>query len=100
LIALGMAVDANVLIFERLRENDWPITWSHILKAVNTSRSAIKDGNVSTWLIAFILASSWIALLQWFGTMLIITIIVTLAVNVSVSKVLLGLLHHQANQPQ
>jgi len=96
LIALGMAVDANVLIFERLRENQGAITWATITRAVDDSRSAIKDGNVSTGLIAFILAASWIALLQWFGTMLIITIIVTLAVNVSVCKVLLGIAHHES----
>ncbi|MCS6983107.1 MAG: protein translocase subunit SecD [Candidatus Absconditabacterales bacterium] len=99
LIALGMAVDANVLIFERLREQQGSITWSHITKAVNDSRSAIKDGNVSTGLIAFILAASGIALLQGFGTMLIITIIVTLAVNVSVCKALLGIMYHQGDQP-
>jgi SecD/SecF fusion protein len=79
ILSIGMAVDANVLIFERMREE---------LRAGRSLGSAIEtgfarawtsiwDSNVATWITC--------AILFWFGTGLIRGFALTLALGVAVS---------------
>jgi preprotein translocase subunit SecD len=79
ILSIGMAVDANILIFERMREE---------LRAGRTLRSAIEtgfsrawssiwDSNVSTWITC--------AILFYFGTGIVRGFAVTLAIGVLVS---------------
>jgi len=97
ILSLWMAVDANVLIFERFREElkEWKSTWWAIDLAVSKSRSAIRDWQLSTWLIALVLFSMWISIFKWFGSMMLITIILTLLVNVTFTKELLKIFYHK-----
>ncbi len=65
ILSIGMAVDANVLIFERMKEE---IRSGKTLRAAieagfNRAWPAIRDGNVSTLITCFILF--------WFGTRII-----------------------------
>lgn len=65
ILSIGMAVDANVLIFERMREE---------LRAGKSARDAVQDGFSRAWLsIRDSNISSMItaAILFWFGTSLI-----------------------------
>ena len=57
ILSIWMAVDSNILIYERMKEekNQWRSTWSAIDSAYERSRPAIRDGNISTWLIALLL---------------------------------------------
>ena len=57
ILSIGMAVDANILIYERLREErkEGKSRSSAIDTAKNRSRTAIRDGQISTGLIALIL---------------------------------------------
>lgn len=95
ILALWMAVDANVLIFERFREElkEWKSFWSAIELASSRSRPAIRDWQLSTWLIAFILFSMWINIFKWFGSMMLATMTLTLLVNVPITKELLKIFY-------
>lgn len=90
-LSLWMAVDANILIFERIREE---IKDGKTLRqAINTwyerSRPPIIDGNISTWLIALVLVFFDINFFSDFGLMILLTIGLVLFVNVPLTKILL-----------
>lgn len=79
ILSIGMAVDANVLIFERLKEelgNGKPLL-SAINDAFKRAWTAIRDGNISTLLTCIILT--------WFGTSIIKGFAITLGIGVIVS---------------
>jgi protein-export membrane protein SecD len=90
-LSIGMAVDANILIYERMREevSNWKSKSSAIDVAYDRSRPAIRDGNISTGLIALLLFMLWSNMFKGFGTMLIVTVCLTLFVNVPLTKILL-----------
>lgn len=84
ILSIGMAVDANVLIFERLKEE---LRGGRTLKAAteagfNRAWTAIRDSNISTFIIC--------GILYWFGSSIvdsppIMGFAVTLAIGVAVS---------------
>jgi preprotein translocase subunit SecD len=65
ILSLGMAVDANVLVFERMKEEYRSGSSSRLAATVGFSRawSAIRDGNITSLLSAIILF--------WFGTSMV-----------------------------
>ena len=65
ILSLGMAVDANVLVFERMKEEYYKGLRSREAASVGFARawSAIRDGNITSLLSAIILF--------WFGTSLV-----------------------------
>jgi protein-export membrane protein SecD len=80
ILSIGMAVDANVLIFERVKEE---------LKSGRTLRDAIdegvrrawpsvRDGNISTLLICLVLMSFGTGVLRGFGTTLFIGVSISM----------------------
>lgn len=79
ILSLGMAVDANVLIFERMREEKKAgrDNISSIDEGFKRAWPSIRDGNVSTLITAIIL--------YWFGTSIIKGFALTLFVGVLVS---------------
>lgn len=82
LLSIGMAVDANIIIFERMREihssgADRNIRGS-IKAAFKDSLSAIVDGNVTTLIGAIVLAIVAVASIKGFAITLIIGILVSL----------------------
>ena len=95
ILSIWMAVDPNILIYERMKEEvkNWRSNQSAIDVAYDRSRPAIRDWNVSTWLIALLLLSLWSNMFKWFGTMLVVTIFLTLLVNVPLTKILLKLFY-------
>jgi preprotein translocase subunit SecD len=79
ILSIGMAVDANVLIFERMKEelrNKKPIV-SAIDEGFRHAWNSIRDSNVSSLITCFILA--------WFGTSIIKGFAITLALGILVS---------------
>ena len=91
ILSIWMAVDANILIYERTKEeeNNWKTKDSAIETAYDRSRPAIRDGNISTWLIALLLFMLGSNMFKWFGTMLMVTVLLTLFFNVPLTKMLL-----------
>lgn len=79
ILSIGMAVDANVLIFERLKEElrlGKSLT-SSVEEGYKRAWPSIRDGNISTLLTCFILA--------WFGTSMIKGFAITLGIGILVS---------------
>ena len=91
LLSLGMGVDANVLIYERVREErkKWLTRSEAISEWYEKSYSAIRDGNVTTLMIAILLFFVGTNVFKWFGTMMMVNIILTLLVIVPLTKRLL-----------
>ncbi len=95
ILSIGMAVDANILIFERLKEElkDGKSMQRAIKDGFDRAWSSIRDSNASSILTALILynfGSS--SLIKGFSLTLIIGILVSLFTAVTVSRTLLYLL--------
>lgn len=91
ILAIGMWVDANILIYERMREEIklGKGMSSAIDHAKDRSRSAIRDGQISTWIIWLVLFSLWTNVFKWFGFMTMLTVILTLVFNVPFTREML-----------
>lgn len=88
ILSIGMAVDANVLIFERMNEEvkNNKSYLSGIETASKRSWAAIRDGQISTLLIWVLLFAYGINIFKGFGSMIILTAILTLVLNVPFIK--------------
>lgn len=96
ILSIGMAVDANILIFERTREElHWGKDYLTAVK-LGFARAfpSIRDSNISSLITC--------AILYWFGTGIVRGFAVTLAIGILVSlfsaitvtRVLLSLIYH------
>ncbi|MDO4450056.1 MAG: protein translocase subunit SecD [Moraxella sp.] len=90
-LTMGMAVDANVLIFERIREElaSGARTKSAILAGFDRAFSSIFDGNITTLLVAFILFAVGSGPVKGFAVTLAIGIITSLFTAIIVTRALL-----------
>lgn len=91
ILNIGMWVDSSVLIFERLKEElarGLKLTPA-IMTAYDRSWAPILDGNMSTWLIWFMMALVGSDVFQGFGFMVVVNIIILLLVAVPLTKYLL-----------
>ena len=79
ILSIGMAVDANILIFERVKEELYWGKPKNIATELGFSRAwaSIRDSNVSSLITC--------AILYWFGTGLIRGFALTLALGIAVS---------------
>ena len=87
-LTLGMAVDANVIIFERIKEElrSGKGTRLAIIDGYKNAYSAIIDGNVTTLLTGIILAWFGAGPVQGFATTLIIGILTSLFTSIFISR--------------
>ena len=94
ILSVGMAIDANVLIFERIKDElkNWKDIKEATLIWFKKSWSAIWDSNVTWFIVALILFIFGINMIKWFGLMLAIWIIVSLFSAMWISRILLVLL--------
>lgn len=97
ILSIWMAVDANVLIFERMREEkeNKKSDAEAINVAYDRSWNAIRDGQISTWMIGLLLMMMWINMFKGFGTMLVIGVLLTLLINAPVIKELLHIFYRK-----
>ncbi len=80
ILSIGMAVDANVLIFERVREelrNGKPLSMA-IEEGFRRAWPSIRDGNITTIFICLVLMSFGTGSVQGFGTTLFIGITISM----------------------
>ena len=94
LLGIGMAVDANVLSFERIKEELWA---GHSVREAfkegyKHSLASIIDANVTTLIVAIVLFIFGESSVRGFATMLIISICATILVMVFVVKYILRLI--------
>jgi preprotein translocase subunit SecD len=93
ILSIGMAVDANVLIFERMREE---LKKKKSLKDaidIGFSRAwtSIKDGNISTLITCFVLYTFGTSVIKGFGLTLGIGVLVSMFTSYAVTRLLLHL---------
>jgi len=87
-LTIGMAVDANVIIFERMREcRRQGMTWIDSLnKGFSESYSSIFDANITTLLTALILFYFGLGPIKGFATVLIFGVLASVFTAVFVSR--------------
>lgn len=93
LLGIGMAVDANVIAFERIKEQlKIGVPLKEAFQIGNkSSLTSIIDANITTMIVAIILFIFGESSVKGFATMLIISIIITVLVMVFLVKLLLSL---------
>jgi len=88
ILSLGMAVDANVLIFSRLREElreGKPLQHA-IEQAFLRAWPSIRDGNFTTLIVALILFGLGTSFVQGFATTLVIGILLSIFASMIMTK--------------
>lgn len=94
ILSIGMAVDANVLIFERLKEelrNGKPVRLA-IQDGFSRAWTSIRDGNLSTLITCVILYWFGSSLLKGFGLTLALGILVSMFSAIVVGRVIFEML--------
>jgi len=92
ILSLGMAVDANILIFERLREElrTGKTLREAVLESTHRAWTSIRDGNLSSLISAVILFwMSGTSLVKGFALVFALGVIVSMFTSIVVSKYLL-----------
>ena len=93
ILSIGMAVDANVLIFERFKEElreDKPLDLA-VQDSFNRAWPSIRDGNVSTLITCFILIQFSTSIVKGFAITLGLGILVSMFSAIIITKTLLQL---------
>lgn len=90
-LTIGMAVDANVLIFERIREElaNGARAKSAIIAGFDRAFSSIFDANITTLLIAFILFAIGTGPIKGFAVTLAIGIVTSLFTAILVTRAMI-----------
>lgn len=95
ILSIGMAVDANVIIFARIREElaKGKSVRSAIQDGFKKALSAIVDGNITTLIAAAVLAIKGSGTVKGFATTLAIGIVLSMFTAIVVTKSILVLLY-------
>ena len=98
ILTIGMAVDANILIYERIREE---LNRGRSLKAAvdegfAKALTAIIDSNVTTFITGLILFFFGTGPIKGFATTLMIGIVATLFTAITCSKAMITILHQKS----
>ncbi len=91
ILSIGMAVDANVLIYERMKEelrNGKPLREA-IADGFSRAWLSIRDGNVSSMITAIILYWFGTSLVQGFALVFFVGILVSMLTAISVTRTFL-----------
>jgi SecD/SecF fusion protein len=90
-LGIGMTVDANIINFERIRQELYKghSVRQSVAKGQQLSFSAVFDAQFTTLIAALIMYIWGNGAVKGFATMLIITVVMTLVINVGFSKWLL-----------
>jgi SecD/SecF fusion protein len=89
-LTLGMAVDANVLIYERIREelNKGKEMLQAVRSGFERAMSAILDSNITTFLVGMVLFSVGVGPVRGFAVTLMVGIVTTVFTQFFVSRLL------------
>lgn len=91
ILSIGMAVDANILIFSRMKEElaQGKDTLTSIEEGCNRAWPSIRDGNFTTLIVAFILYFLGTSFIKAFAFALIVGILISMFSAMVVSRVFL-----------
>lgn len=102
ILVLGMALDANVIIYERIREEmkNGLMARAAVAKGYEKAFSAIFDSNLTTFLTALILYKVGTGSVKGFGLTLMIGIATSLFCSLTITRAILDfkLSKHDANK--
>ena len=92
ILSVGMAVDANVLIFERMKEEIGLGRGLHSALEQGFKRAwlSIRDGNLSTILTCLILITFSFGFIKGFALVLILGVIVSMLTAIVITRILLA----------
>jgi protein-export SecD/SecF family membrane protein len=93
LLTIGMAVDANVLIFERIREEikKGKSPLSSVKEGFDNAMSSIVDSNLTTIIAALVLYFVGTGAVKGFATTLLIGVVVSMFTAIVVTRTLMNL---------
>ncbi|MFC4558925.1 protein translocase subunit SecDF [Virgibacillus kekensis] len=93
ILGVGMAVDANIITFERIKEEirEGKSLFASFKAGTSNSLRAIVDANITTILAAAVLFMFGTSSIKGFATMLIVSIVVSFLTAVYGSRLLLSL---------
>ena len=97
-LSIGMAVDANILIFERIKEE---LRWGRPLSAAlelgfHRAWNSIRDSNISSLITAGILFWFGSGSVRGFALTLIVGIGVSLFTSITITRTLLRLIYDRS----
>lgn len=100
ILSVGMAVDANVIIFERLKEElEAKLSYKKAFeKSYKNAMSTIVDGNITTIIVALVLYGLGTGMIRGFGIVLAIGVVLSLFTALVVSKFILKQFMPMANK--
>ena len=100
ILSVGMAVDANVIIFERLKEElGQKVSYKKAFeKAFKNATSTIVDGNVTTIIVALVLYILGSGMVKGFGLVLALGVVLSLLSALVVSRFMLKQVMPVANK--
>ncbi|MDE6845787.1 MAG: protein translocase subunit SecD [Lachnospiraceae bacterium] len=95
ILSVGMAVDANVIIFARIREElaTGKTVQSSVKIGFSKALSAIIDGNITTFIAALVLVAMGSGTIKGFAVTLILGIILSMFTALFVTKYLLNVFY-------
>lgn len=95
ILGIGMAVDANVITFSRIREEigQGHSPYAAIRDGYKKALSAIVDGNVTTFIAAVVLLALGSGTVKGFAYTLIISIVLSMLTAIVISKYLMQALY-------
>ncbi len=104
-LGVGMTVDVNIIDFERIRQELYKgrSVPNAVREGQTVSFSAIFDSQFTTFITALIMYIWGNGTVKGFATMLIITVIMTMILNVALSRIMLKLIvdsHIADNHPE
>jgi protein-export membrane protein SecD len=97
ILSIGMAVDANILIFERMKEElrqGKPMNIA-IDDGFKRAWPSIRDGNITTILTCFVLMTFGTGLVKGFGATLFVGVSVSMFSSIVVTRTLMKLFGHR-----
>lgn len=100
ILSIGMAVDGNVIIFERLKEELYQkVAYKKAFeKAYKNAISTIVDGNITTLIVALVLYLLGSGMIKGFGLVLALGVVFTLVSSLLVSRFILKQFMPMANK--
>ncbi|MBM4223088.1 MAG: protein translocase subunit SecD, partial [Gammaproteobacteria bacterium] len=101
ILTLGMAVDANVLIFERMRDEkaSGASSWTVLDIGVSKAADTIIDSNLTTMIIGVVLFVMGSSIVRGFAITLILGLITSMISAIWGTKVFLALLYRNEIYP-
>lgn len=96
ILSIGMAVDANILIFERMKEElrSGKNLSTAIDEGFRRAWPSIRDGNITTILVCFVLMTFGTGLVKGFGATLFIGVSISMFSSIVITRALLQVLNN------